>query len=99
MSILLTQKQIQMSKKNSKTTICSFCLNDFTKDRIWWVDLKMHRDDPKCTSLYSTASCEKCKDDPENSWMIVGISEEPKPKKSKNKESQEIFQKILDILF
>ena len=72
-----------MSKKN---TICSFCLKDFSKDQIWWVKLKMHRDDPKCTSFYSTASCEKCKDDPENSWMIVGVSEEPKPKKIKKNE-------------
>lgn len=72
-----------MSKKNSKETICSFCLKEFTKDQIWWVNLKMHRDDPKCTSFYSTASCEMCKDNKKNSWMIVGVSEEPKPKKVK----------------
>ena len=43
----------------------------------------MHRSDPNCTSKYATASCGKCKDDPENSWMIVGIHEEPKPPKEK----------------
>jgi hypothetical protein len=43
----------------------------------------MHRSDPNCTSKYSVPSCGKCKDDPENSWLIVGIAEEPQPKKEK----------------
>jgi hypothetical protein len=50
----------------------------------------MHRSDPNCTSKYSTASCEKCKNDPENSWLIVGISEEPKPKKKTKKDEKTI---------
>jgi hypothetical protein len=43
----------------------------------------MHRADPNCTSKYSVPTCGKCKDDPENAWLIVGIAEEPKPKKEK----------------
>ncbi len=43
----------------------------------------MHREDPNCTSRYAVPSCESCKEDPENSWMIVGISGEPKPPKEK----------------
>jgi hypothetical protein len=43
----------------------------------------MHRSDPNCTSKYSVPSCGKCKDDSKNTWMIVGISEEPQPKKEK----------------
>lgn len=83
-----------MAKKTSnkrvpKTTVCSFCLEEFTSDQIWWVDMIMHRADPNCTSRYSTASCGECKDDPKNSKMIVGIHEEPKPKKkSKNEKTK-----------
>jgi len=72
-----------MSKKTSKEIICSFCVGGFTPDQIWWVKLKMHRDDPNCGSFYSTACCEKCKDSPKNSWMILGVSEEPKKKKER----------------
>ena len=68
-------------KKEKRGIVCTFCLDEFTPYETWWVDMKMHRDHPSCTSLYSVPSCEKCKDDPENSWLIVGISEEPKKKK------------------
>ena len=74
------------AKKTTKTKICTFCLGDFTEDKIWWVNMKMHRDDPNCTSLYAVPSCGPCKEDPENSWMVVGISEEPKIKKVKKTE-------------
>jgi hypothetical protein len=74
------------SKRTSRTIVCSFCLNSFPPDQIWWVDMIMHRNDPNCTSKYATASCGKCKDDPDNFWMIVGIHEEPKlPKEKKQK--------------
>jgi hypothetical protein len=72
-----------MAKKKTNTIVCSFCLESFTKFEIWWVDMIMHRADPNCKTRYSTASCGKCKDDPENTWMIVWISEEPQPKKEK----------------
>jgi hypothetical protein len=49
----------------------------------------MHRSDPNCTSRYAVPSCGKCKDDPENSWMIVGIHEEPKPPKEKKTKGKE----------
>jgi len=74
------------SSKKLGTHICTFCTNPFPKDQIWWLTFKMHRNDPDCKSFYSSPSCEKCKDDPKNSWAFVGISEEPKPK-IKNKKS------------
>ena len=76
-----------VAKRVPKTRVCTFCLNDFTEDQTWWVDMKMHRTDPNCTSLYSVPTCGPCKDDPDNSWMIVGIAEEPKPKKIKKSKS------------
>ena len=79
-------KKTTTTKRVPRTTVCSFCLNSFTSDQIWWVDMTMHRTDPNCTTKYATASCGKCKDDPENSWLIGGISEEPKPKKVKKNE-------------
>jgi hypothetical protein len=72
-----------MAKKKTNTTVCTFCLNDLPRPEAWWVDMIMHRADPNCTSKYSVPSCGKCKDDPENAWLIVGIAEEPKPKKEK----------------
>ena len=45
----------------------------------------MHRDDPNCNSYYSVPTCGKCKDDPENSWIIVKVSQEPKVKKTSSK--------------
>jgi hypothetical protein len=72
-----------MAKKKTNTTVCTFCLNDLPRPEAWWVDMIMHRADPNCTSKYSVPSCGKCKDDPENSWLIVGIAEEPQPKKEK----------------
>lgn len=76
------------NKRTQRTTVCTFCLNDFTPDQVWWVDMIMHRTDPNCTSKYSVPSCGKCKDNPDNTWMIVGISEEPKvKKKSKNEKT------------
>jgi len=77
------------TKRGTRTTVCTFCLDDFTSDKIWWVDMIMHRTDPNCTSRYAVPSCGKCKDDKENSWMIVGIHEEPKPLKQKKTKSKE----------
>jgi len=76
-----------VTKRIPKTRICTFCLNDFTEDQIWWVDTKMHREDPNCISLYSVPACGSCKDDSKNSWMVVGISSEPKQKKIKKSKS------------
>ena len=81
-------KKTTEGKRTPRTTVCSFCLNSFPQDQIWWVDMIMHRTDPNFTSKYSTASCGKCKDDPENSWLIVGIHEEPKPKKKTKKDEK-----------
>ncbi len=71
------------SRRTLRTIVCNFCFGSFPPDQIWWVDMIMHRMDPNCTSKYATASCEVCKDDPDNSWMIVGIHEEPKLPKEK----------------
>ena len=71
----------------SKPIVCTFCLGFFDKNQVWWVDMLLHRNDPNCAARYSVPSCEPCKDDSENSWMIVGISEEPKPKKTKKTDS------------
>lgn len=69
--------------KKLKGHICSFCLDRFDEDKIWWVDLLMHRNDPNCNTYYSIPTCGPCKDNPENSWIIVKISREPKPPKVK----------------
>ena len=74
-----------MAKREIKTTICTFCLKPFTSDLIWVVDLKMHRGDDKNNSLYSVPTCGPCKDHKNNSWMIVGVSGEPKVKKPTKK--------------
>jgi hypothetical protein len=74
-------------RKGPKIRVCTFCLNNFTEDQIWWVDMKMHRSDPNCTSLYSVPTCGPCKDSPKNSWMVVGIAKEPKLKKVKKSKS------------
>lgn len=83
-----------MAKKVNKTIICTFCVERFTKAEIWWVDMIMHRADPSCKTTYSTASCEKCKGDPENAWMIVGVSGEPKPKREKKSKNPPSLDEI-----
>jgi len=75
------------TKRVPKTKVCTFCLDNFTEDKVWWVDMKMHRNDPNCTSLYTVPTCGPCKEDPENSWMIVGISADPKEKKPRKTKS------------
>ena len=77
------------NKRVPRTIICTFCLDDFTPDKIWWVEMSMHRTDPNCTSKYAVPSCEKCKDHKDNSWMIIGIHEEPKIKKPTKKQIKE----------
>jgi hypothetical protein len=73
----------------SKPIVCTFCLGFFDKKGVWWVDMLMHRNDPNCTAKYSVPSCGPCKEDPENSWMIVGISREPQPLKEKKGKKEE----------
>lgn len=82
-------KKTTSNKRTTRTTVCTFCLNDFTPDQIWWVDMIMHRSDPNCTTRYAVPSCGKCKDHKDNSWMIVGIHEEPKIPKEKKSKSKE----------
>lgn len=77
-----------MAKRIIKTIICTFCLERFTKSEIWWVNMIMHRADPTCVTTYSTASCGKCKDNTDNSWMIVGISEAPQSQKELNEKKE-----------
>lgn len=82
-----------MAKKSDKpkgSTVCSFCLEYFTQYETWWVDLKMHRSDPNCNTYYSIPTCGKCKDDPENSWIIVKVSQEPKVKKTKGRNEKAV---------
>lgn len=71
--------------KPKGVNLCSFCLEYFTHYEIWWVDLKMHSNDPSCNSYYSVPCCKKCKEDPENSSTIVKVSQDPKVKKERKK--------------
>jgi hypothetical protein len=74
-----------MGKKlASKSTICTYCLHDFGPDEIWWVEIKMHRDESyDSDSTYGIPCCKKCLDKETPSGRILRIALEPKVKKVK----------------
>lgn len=69
-----------MIKKIKRKFSCTFCIESFEKSEIWWVDLKMNRNDPS-SSLYSAPSCEKCMKSEKNSPRIFGSEVAEKMKK------------------
>jgi hypothetical protein len=72
-----------MTKRKNNEVICTFCVGSFERKEIWWVDMKMNREDVNST-LYSAPSCFECKNLDENSWRIFG---EVKNKSSKNEKT------------
>jgi hypothetical protein len=69
-----------MAKGKTKTTVCSFCLNDIPNKELYVVALPMHRlPEGGYTGEYRTSICGKCISKEKDRYLR--IHEEPKSSK------------------
>lgn len=70
-----------MAKKETKHSICSFCLAQLPHTEFFIVELPMHRlPNGETKGIYRTPCCEKCIDKKATLEKIIQITEQPKAK-------------------